>query len=89
MSRLAKRPSVDHAATAARLRATPGQWDAVGDYRSSQTAEHMAHTIRTAYTRGYPSPYAPAGSFQAYTRLTEDGCRLFACYVGERKGGAE
>jgi hypothetical protein len=85
MSRLAKRPKNSHVRAAARLRANPGQWQIIGDYRSSQSADHMAYTIRTAFEKpGQSSPYAPAGSFQAYTRLTEDGSRLFACYVGER-----
>ncbi|MGW2692413.1 hypothetical protein ACWC3Y_11185 [Streptomyces sp. NPDC001296] len=83
MSRPVKRPLVNHAAAAARLRARPGTWLVVGEYRSSLTADHMAYLVRTAWTkRGTRSPYAPAGSFEAVTRLTEAGACLVARYIG-------
>ncbi|MFF7142329.1 hypothetical protein ACFZB5_13910 [Streptomyces nodosus] len=82
MSRLTKRPRVDHAATADRLRAHPGEWLEVGEYRSSQAAVGVAYLVRTASVKSGVSPYEPAGSFQAVTRLTEYGARVMACYVG-------
>jgi hypothetical protein len=88
MSRLASRPKVNHAEAAAKLRAKPGKWLLIGEYGSSQSAEGFAHCVRTAYVKRGPSPYAPAGSFQARTRLTEFGAALWACYVGPI-GGAE
>lgn len=90
MSRRAKRPTVNHAATAAALRARPGTWLRVGEYGSSQSAESTANVIRTAFVKKDRSlsPYAPAGSFQARTRLTEFGSAVWACYVGPRDGGA-
>ncbi len=86
MSRLAKRTPIDHDQAAARLRSRPGLWMPVGEYRSSQSAEHMAWAVRTAYpwTR-IVSAYEPAGAFEARVRLTEFGCELVARYVG---GGA-
>ena len=87
MSRLVKRPRVDHAKTAAELRAAPGTWRSVGEYRSSQSAEHMAYAVRTAWSKTKDgSPYAPAGSFQAKTRLTEYGAELYIRYVGWKGG---
>jgi hypothetical protein len=88
MSRLATRPKVNHAQAAAKLRANPGTWMRIGEYRSSQSADGVANTIRTAYVKRGASPYAPAGSFQARTRLTEYGAALEVCYVGPREGGA-
>ncbi|MFE2967500.1 hypothetical protein ACFXKC_28280 [Streptomyces sp. NPDC059340] len=90
MSRLAARPKVNHVEAAAKLRAQPGEWMLLGEYGSTQSAEGFANSIRTAYVkRGpSPSPYAPAGSFQARTQLTEFGSALWACYVGPT-GGAK
>jgi hypothetical protein len=82
VSRLARRPMVDHAQAARRLRAKPGKWLPVGDYGSSQSAARMAWAIRSARTKGTVSPYAPAGAFETRTQLTEDGARLHARYIG-------
>ena len=70
---------VSHAAVAAELRLTPGVWGLVGDY-SSTSAPGMASHVQTAFL----SAYAPAGSFEARTELTEDGIRVEARYVGDR-----
>jgi hypothetical protein len=82
VSRLARRPVIDHQAAAANLRAKPGKWLLVGEYRSGQSAVHMAWAVRAGWTKSGTSPYAPAGSFEARTRLTEYGAALLACYVG-------
>lgn len=87
MSRLTKRPAVNHTTTAAHIKARPRTWLPVGEYRSTQSAEHMAYAIRTAYAKRQNSPYAPAGSFEARTRLTEYGALLEARYIGPQKGG--
>ena len=65
MSRLARRPRVDHQKTAQALRSKPGVWLVVGDYRSNIGADSMAKTIRSGYPIGAPrtaSPYLPAGA---------------------------
>ncbi|MGW2209958.1 hypothetical protein [Streptomyces sp. NPDC001781] len=84
-----RRRQIDHRQIAAALRAQPGMWLPVGEYRSSESAKAAARTIRTAYQnpnsgRG-SSSYAPAGSFEARTELTEDGTRVVARFVGTRR----
>ena len=86
MSRLSKRPRVDHQATVARLQANPGVWLPVGDYRSSGSARSLLHRIRTGWpigTAAYGTPYLPAGAYEARTELVEDGTRVHARYIGE------
>lgn len=92
MSRLAKRPLINHASVAAIARQMPGQWHLVGEYRSSMSAEAAVYEIETggisskkANKRRTPSPYAPAGAFEARKQLTEFGCKVHVRYVG---GGA-
>ncbi|MFF9894917.1 hypothetical protein [Streptomyces longispororuber] len=87
MSRLPRRPYVDHAAVAARARQQAGEWQVVGEYRSRVPAEGAAHTTRTARPRrsGTTSPYAPAGAYETKLQLTEYGCLVLVKYVG---GGA-
>lgn len=90
MSLLAKRPRVDHHATATRLRAQPGVWLPVGEYRSSSSADSTFRYIRAAFQHSAhrrPSPYAPAGSFEARMNLTQDGVQVTARYIGDTKGG--
>ncbi|MFF5984371.1 hypothetical protein ACFY78_36570 [Streptomyces olindensis] len=80
------RKLVDHVAVAARCRANPGEWQEVGEYNSTQSADGMVRTIRTAYVRSSraraASPYSPAGAFEATRVLTEFGARVEARYVG-------
>ena len=86
MSRLSKRARVDHQATAARLQAHPGVWQVVGDYRNRDSANGLAHRIRTGYPLGhadYGTPYEPAGAYEARTELVDDGTRVHARYIGE------
>ncbi|MFD5709548.1 hypothetical protein ACFWHW_03985 [Streptomyces pharetrae] len=85
MSRLARRPRADHKTVAAEARRQPGTWIVVNDYRSSTAADGIAYDIRSGYshgTRSGPSPYHPAGAFEARTELVEDGVRVYARYVG-------
>lgn len=81
-----KRKFVDHIAVAARCRANPGEWQEVGEYNGTQSADRVARKIRTAYVppSGRPpeSAYAPAGAFEASRSLTEFGARVVARYVG-------
>jgi len=83
-----KRKQADHAAVAAACRAQPGQWQEVGEYNGRQSADHVTNMIRTAYVdpranRRNPSPFAPAGAFEARWELTEFGARVEARFVGE------
>ena len=75
---------VDHFAVAALCRATPGQWQPVGEYNSSQSADGAIHYIRNATTKrpAQRSAYTPAGSFETRRALTEFGARVEARYVG-------
>lgn len=81
---------VDHSAAAALCRATPGQWQPVGEYNSTQSAYGTADDIRKASVRhpGQQSAYKPAGSFEARHALTEFGARVEARYVGVRTDAA-
>jgi len=82
MSRLARRTRTNHAQTAAQLRATPGVWLPVGEYRSTTSADGIAWMVRAAPGNESGVRYAPAGSFEAYTELTDTGTRVMARYVG-------
>lgn len=75
---------VDHFAVAALCRTTPGQWQPVGEYDSTQSAQGMRDHVCKAATRGSTqrSAYAPAGSFEARFALTEFGAQVEARYVG-------
>ncbi|WP_328425939.1 hypothetical protein [Streptomyces sp. NBC_00443] len=80
-----KRKQVDHAAVAANCRANPGTWQEVGEYNSTQSAGRIVANICDAYVnpnRESQSPYAPAGTFEATSILTEFGARVEARYVG-------
>lgn len=81
------RKLVDHAAVAASCRATPGQWQEVGEYNSTQSADGMVRSIVTAYVPASraaraTSAYTPAGAFEATRVLTEFGAQVKARYVG-------
>lgn len=84
MSRRAKAPRVDHQATVAALRRTPGRWLLVGDYRNRITADNVATVIRNGRPLGQTgrAPYTPAGAFEARIELVEDVTRIHARYVG-------
>src|SRR5690606_8313872 len=81
------RKPVNHAETAAALRAQPGVWLPVGEYRNRMTADGIARCIRSGSplgTRAYPTPYTPTGAFEARTRLTDDGTLVEARYTEGR-----
>lgn len=82
MSRLARRTRTNHAETAAALRAQPGMWLPVGEYRANTTADSIAWMIRTARACESGRRYAPAGSFESRTEMTADGTRVMARYIG-------
>lgn len=83
MSRLARRAHVDHAKTAANLRAKPGHWLPIGEYRSTSSATGIALMIRTAPDTCNSSVfYAPAGAFEARMELTDTGTQVLARYIG-------
>lgn len=83
MSRLARRARVNHAQASATLRAEPGVWLPVGEYRASTSAYGIALMIRTASRSGSSGlAYAPGGSFEARTELTDTGTQVVARYIG-------
>ncbi|MFI0233092.1 hypothetical protein [Streptomyces sp. NPDC017086] len=85
MSRLTKRPRVDHKAAARALREQPGVWLVVGDYRSKTSADSTVTRIRHGYpigAREYGTPYLPVGAYEARTEPVEDGTRVHARYIG-------
>jgi len=82
MSRLARRPQTDHAKAAAQLRAQPGVWMPVAEYRSRTSADGISWMIRAAPGHQSGACYAPAGSFESYTEPTDNGTRVVARYVG-------
>jgi len=79
-----RRLNVNHFTVAAACRAHPGEWQPVGEYNSTQSAEGAATNIRSAYVRtpGHRSAWAPAGAFEARHALTEFGARVEARYIG-------
>jgi hypothetical protein len=82
MTRLGGSAAVkSHAEVADRLRAQPGVWLPVGEWRNSLTAKSTASRIRSAYRAPM---YEPAGAFEARTVLTEMGSLVEARYVGEQ-----
>jgi hypothetical protein len=85
-----RRPYIDHFAVAAVCRANPGEWQPVGEYGSSQSAEGVARYIRTAKTRtaANRSAYEPAGAFETRQELTELGVQIEARYIGHSADAA-
>jgi len=78
----------DHTAVVAALKAQPGVWLPVGEYRNRLSADDIARRIRCGYPFGshaYGTPYTPAGAFETRTQLTDDGTLLEARYTP--KGG--
>lgn len=75
---------VSHTAAAAALKAQPGVWLPIGEYRNRLSADDIARRIRTGYplgTHSYGTPYKPVGAFEARTRITDDGTLLEARYT--------
>jgi hypothetical protein len=67
----------DHRATAAMAKARPGEWQRVGCYRSHASAHSTAVHARA----GALAAYAPAGHFQTYLSVAEEGRCLWVRYV--------
>jgi hypothetical protein len=85
MTRPGARP-VKHAEVAARLRAEPGVWMPVGEYRTWHSAWRTATEIQQAYNKPM---YEPAGAFQTRTAPTEMGALVEARYVGQQPASDE
>ncbi|MFF9240046.1 hypothetical protein ACF1AL_14600 [Streptomyces sp. NPDC014801] len=85
-----RRPQIDHFSVAAACRTHAGEWQTVGEYNSSQSAQGMVGTIRKAYTRKgkQSSAYVPAGAFEARYELTEFGARVEARFIGSSDDAA-
>ena len=79
MSRLIKRPLANHALRADDCRRHPGVWIEIGSYRSNISARGICNMIRKGLRTPY---YLPAGSFEARTKLVDDGTVVYARYVG-------
>jgi hypothetical protein len=79
-----RRPYIDHFAVAAVCRANPGEWQPVGEYGSSQSANGVAWYIKAAKANrtAHRSAYEPAGAFEARWILTELGARVETRYIG-------
>lgn len=76
---------VNHREAVARLRARPGQWLPVGEYRSRSSAKVVVRAIHTGqWPDGNPSAYT-AGEYEATTELTELGVRVLARYLGSKE----
>ncbi|MFD5491531.1 hypothetical protein ACFWH4_00980 [Streptomyces sp. NPDC127091] len=76
---------IDHRDAAARLRAQPGVWLPVGEYRTQGTANAAAKAIRTGrWPNGNPAPYT-VGEFEPRTELTEFGVRVLARHLGTQQ----
>ncbi|NEA52349.1 hypothetical protein [Streptomyces sp. SID10815] len=75
------RRQVNHSEAAHRLRAQPGVWLPVGEYRTKDSADVAARAIRTGRWPNWPSPYT-AGQYETRTELTEFGVRVDARYLG-------
>jgi len=81
VTRLAKRPHVNHTETAQVLRANPGRWIQVSTHRAGYAARNMARSIERA---SHSPAYQPAGSFQTWVKDRDDDSVVFARYVAER-----
>lgn len=71
MSRPVKRVRASHAAVVAQAKDHPGEWVRVGAYRAGYTAKSIASQIRAGGGPHLSPVYAPAGSFDARTKLGE------------------
>lgn len=71
---------VNHAQVAERLRANPGQWGTVGEYRNAISADRTAYMVRAGrFTSG--RWYQPAGQYETRLVPTDDGTRVEARYL--------
>jgi hypothetical protein len=84
VSRRAIRPQVDHQQAAAALRARPGVWLTVAEYRNADTVRSIRDRIRTGQ-HDVGRWYQPAGAYETRTALTDDGTLLEARYLPEAR----
>ena len=78
MSRPANRAKTDHATIAANARAERGRWLLAGVYPSSASAQSCARGVPRAQLM---RAYEPAGAYEAYAAVHEDGYALWVRYV--------
>ncbi|WP_338683841.1 hypothetical protein QD712_25550 [Streptomyces acidiscabies] len=84
-----KQARVDHKTVGEALRAQPGTWLTVGEYRNRGSADSVAHWIRVGRGGGTYQIgrwYQPVGAYETRTTLTDDGTLLEARYLGETGG---
>lgn len=74
-----QRSYTDHVKIAAAAKAKPGEWTLVAEYRSSATAHHIVHYVRTGKRL---AAYLPAGSFEAESRRSDDGSAVYVRFIG-------
>lgn len=74
-----RRPLIRHQPIADGLRARPGQWGEVGNYRWLGSAKSAVHSIRI----GILPAYQPAGAFEADIHRDGEGdAHVYARYIG-------
>jgi hypothetical protein len=79
MSPWRKRPRADHYDTAARAKASPGEWVLATTYSSRQSAYSMARYVQTG-SGTIGSAYA-AGGFEPRMETVDDGTELWVRYL--------
>lgn len=70
-------PSANHRETATAARQAPGVWTPVSVYPARESALTVARHIR----QGGITAYEPAGSFESYAAVHDDGTAVWARYV--------
>jgi hypothetical protein len=81
------RRNVNHMATAARLRTSPGEWLPVGDYGNPQSAASLTTQLRSG--TGRVTAYQPTTDWEFRTERTSDGVRIWGRFVGAQSEGGE
>ncbi|MFG3046319.1 hypothetical protein ACGFZR_15485 [Streptomyces sp. NPDC048241] len=83
---MTRRPYTDHQQAAALLRQHPTVWQRIAEYNGSQSAYALTRAIRSGtyrISKHQPTAYQPAGAYEARRELTEQGCEVWARYIGE------
>lgn len=70
---------ISHTVIAERLRANPGAWAHIGNYKTARSSAAMAGSIKRASWRAYE----PKGAYEAHSRKVGDEYRVYARYIGE------
>ncbi|MET9081394.1 hypothetical protein ABZX77_05735 [Streptomyces sp. NPDC004237] len=73
-----KTARADHQVAAQQAREVPGTWVLAGVYGSHASAATTAREVSKA--ERIPA-YRPAGTFDAYTAITDDGVDLYVRYI--------